>query len=153
MSPSASDGFEQPEAQSASGPQASQPAEQQPGVASLIALAFEQGRALIQDEIALLKLRGKRVAKKFGIAAVGAVVAVVLLFYFVFWIFHSIELVLAIWLPAWGAALVTLGIIVLLIVVLAGIAGLMIRGASEETSEASSTIMTDVQEVKESLNS
>ncbi len=124
---------------------------QRVGIASLVGLALDQGRTLISAQIELIKLKVGEAGRKFGAGAVLAIAGLILLFYFLSWIFRSVELAFALIVPAWAAALITAGIILVLIIILVAVGLLLINRGSKEASDVPAQLQTDMETVKEGI--
>lgn len=99
-------------------------------IGQLFAELSEQISTLVRGEIELTKVKAIAMAKKLGIGAALLAVAAVFALYLLGWIFHSIELAFALILPTWAAALVTAGIILVIVLALA-ITGLSLLKKSQ----------------------
>ncbi len=122
-----------------------------PSLVTLVTQVVTQGRDLIQAEIELAKIKIQKSTKKFGVGA--ALVAIGSFFgiYLLFWIFRTIELVFALWVPAWLAALITAGIILLLLIITVAIGAALIKRGSKNSSDIPQGFKTDVDTIKEGL--
>lgn len=126
--------------------------ESRPSLGNLISQAVEQFFTLVKAEIALVKARFKQAAQKMAGGIGLLVVAFMTVFVLLLWIFHSIEMAFAIFLPGWAAALVTTGLILLIIVILAAIGVAMLKKGSEEIPDVSGGIQADIDSIKEGLS-
>ncbi len=122
------------------------------GIVSLVGLAVDQGKTLLTTQVELLKLKAGQAAKKFGAGAGFAIVALILVFYLIFWIFRTVEMLFLLIVPAWAAALITAGILLLLIILLLSIAGLLIKKATKDVPDVPEQIQSDVDAVKEGFS-
>lgn len=129
------------------------PAFQRPSqsLGSLITQAIDQFKELLRSEVELAKLKAGEAGKKFagGIAFVSvAGLAALALFW---WLFHSIELAFALILPEWAAALVTAGILLLLVIICGAIGALLFKKAKNDVPDVKAALQEDVQILKEGL--
>ena len=118
--------------------------EENPGLFTLITLAFKQGKQLIKDELALLKMKASAAAKRLGVGALFVAAAVVLCFYLLFWLLRSVELAFALLVPDWAASLITVGVILVLLIVLALIGVSFLRRGSRNVSDMTESIKEDL---------
>ena len=121
------------------------------GIASLVGLAVDQGRTLLSAQLELVKLKAKAAGKKFGTGAVFAIGALVLFFYFLSWIFRSVELLWALLVPMWAAALITAGIILVLIILFLIIGAILINRGSKDVPDVPAQLQADVEAVMEGV--
>ncbi|MFT0761845.1 phage holin family protein [Scrofimicrobium sp. R131] len=117
----------------------------------LVSLAFDQAKTLLTTQIELAKLKVTKAAKKFGAGAGLAVVGLILLFYFIFWFFRTIEMLFLLIVPAWAASLITLGIILLLMILLISVGALLINRGTKDVPDVGGEIQANVDAVKEGL--
>lgn len=123
----------------------------EPSIGNLVGLAIDQGKTLVSTQIELVKVKAIRAGKKFGAGAALAAVAGILLFYLLFWLLRTVELAFALIVPAWAAALITAGILLLLIVILVLVGVLLINKGSKDVPDVSGEFEADVTAVKEGL--
>lgn len=102
-------------------------------VGQLFAEFSSQLSTLVRSEIELTKVKAFSMVKNLGIGAVLLAVAGIFALYLLGWVFHSVELLFTLLVPTWAAALITTGIL-LVIVVLLAVAGLVLlkKGTSEK---------------------
>lgn len=125
--------------------------EPRPSMIDLVAQTVTQARDLVYAEIELVKLKAKKAAKKIGVGAALVAVGAFFAIYLLFWIFHSIELLLALVVPAWAAALITTGIILLLLVGFLALGASLIKRGSSDGPDVSGEISANVDSIKEGL--
>lgn len=118
---------------------------------TLISQLVNQFQQLIRDEIALAKLKLSQAMQKMGAGIALLAVAGLFSLLLLFWIFHAIEAALLLAVPAWAAALITAGILLILIVIflLGGI--MLIKKGSEDMPDVGAGIKADVEVLKEGL--
>ena len=124
---------------------------ERPSISGLIGLAIDQIKTLITAQVELVKLKATRAFKKFGAGAIFFILALFLMIYLVFWIFHSVELAFALLVPQWAASLITLGIILLIIIIFAAIGGMLVSRGNKEMPDVPAEVQADVDAVKEGL--
>lgn len=122
-----------------------------PSLIGLVSQIVTQGRDLVLAQIELIKLKAKKAAKKFGVGAALVAVGAFIGIYLLFWIFHTIELLFALVVPAWTASLITTGIILLLLIGSIAIGAALIKRGTATTSEIPTEIKADVDSIKEGL--
>lgn len=117
----------------------------------LFAKLSEQVSALVQGEIELTKTKATTFLKKVG--AGGALLAVggFLGLYLLWWIFHTIEVAIAVALPAWAAALIVTGLITVVIAVLVLVGLKLIERGKEHTPTPQVGLQQDVDAFKKGL--
>lgn len=117
----------------------------------LFAKLSEQVSALVQGEIELTKTKATAFLKKVG--AGGALLAVggFLGLYLLWWIFHTIEVAIAVALPAWAAALIVTGLITVVIAVLVLVGLKLIERGKEHTPTPQVGLQQDVDAFKKGL--
>lgn len=124
-------------------------------IGSLLATISSQVTTLVKGEVELAKAKVASFGAKYGIGAALLITAGVLGLYALGWLFHTAELALSLVLPPWGASLVVLGIILLIIIILSLIGARAVNRASKEQErfheETRAHLASDVEAVKKGL--
>lgn len=102
-------------------------------IGQLFAEFSGQLSTLVRGEIELTKVKAVSMVKNLGIGAVLLAVAGVFALYLLSWVFHTVELLFGLLVPGWAAALITTGILLLIVLILA-VAGLALlkKGKAEK---------------------
>ncbi len=106
-----------------------------PSLAGLVQSTVDDARELVEAQIELYKLKLKATLSKLGAAVALFAVAAVLGIYFIWWTFHTIEVAIAVALPAWAAALIVWGLLLVAIAVLALVGKRLMDRASEDAPD------------------
>lgn len=132
-------------------PRVTTPPPPRPSIPALVEAAVNNGKAFIEAQIELTKIKAKKAATKAG-GAIGAfVVAAILALNFLWWTFHTGEVALALVVPAWAASLIIWGILLVLIIILALVGVMLLKRAQEEAPDPKEMVKEDVEAVKEGL--
>lgn len=91
----------------------------QPSIGALFADLSQQITRLIRGEIELTKTKAASFATRMGLGIGLLAGAGLFALYLLGWILHSIELALAIVLPAWAASLIVVAILLVIVLILA----------------------------------
>ena len=106
--------FPPPAAPAPHAPQHAAPApEARPSIGSLVALVTSQLSGIVRDEIELNKTKARAFAAKSGKGAGLLVTAAVFALFLLGWTLHTIEVLLALVLPAWAASLIVVVLLAL----------------------------------------
>jgi len=127
------------------------PSDTRPTIGELFATLSEQVSALVRGEIELTKIQASAFFKKVGTGAVLLVVAVVMALYMVGWLFHTIEVAIAVALPAWAASLIVWGVLLIIVVVLALVGIKKIQKGQQDTPKPQEGLKEDVDAIKKGL--
>ena len=101
-------------------PQHATPAsEARPSIGSLVALVTSQLSGILRDEIELNKTKARAFAAKSGKGAGLLITAAVFALFLLGWTLHTVEVLLALVVPAWAASLI---VVVILLVIVATLA-------------------------------
>lgn len=122
-----------------------------PNAFTLISHAVDQFKKLLRSEIALTKAKFKKAAKKMAAGAVLLVVAGVFALYLLGWLLRSIEFAFALLVPQWAAALITSGILLVIVLILVSIGLASLKRGSDDIPDVGAQIQTDVDIIKEGL--
>ncbi|WP_254872968.1 phage holin family protein [Schaalia sp. Marseille-Q2122] len=120
-------------------------------IGELFATLSTQITSLIRGEIELTKAKATAYASRMGMG-IGLLGAAGLLgLYLLGWIFHTIELALALVLPAWAASLIVVAILLLIILVLALLGKNAVDKARLTTPDPKSGLEASVEALKKGL--
>lgn len=128
------------------------PAQKRPAsMGELFATLSSQVTTLVNGEIELNKVKARNFIKKAG--AGGALLAAAALFalYLLGWVFHSIELAIAVALPAWAASLITAGILLLIVVILAAVGAALLNKSKTSVPDPKAGISESIDALKKGL--
>lgn len=90
-----------------------------PTIGELFGALSTQVTSLVRGEIELTKSKASAYASRMGVGVGLLVGAAVFGLYLLGWVFHTVEVALALVLPAWAASLIVVGILLLIVLVLA----------------------------------
>ncbi|MDO4259676.1 MAG: phage holin family protein [Actinomycetaceae bacterium] len=126
-----------------------------PSIGTLFAAVSAQIQTLVRGEVDLIKVNVTSIGKKYSKAGVFLGIAGVVALYLLGWTLHSIELALALVVPAWAAALIVTGILLLIVLIAAllGLSHIKKANSDRETfqEDLRSNIDADVAAVKKGL--
>ncbi|MFZ1362774.1 MAG: phage holin family protein [Candidatus Nanopelagicales bacterium] len=122
------------------------PGDDQQSIGQLVSTAVGEVSTLVSSQIELAKAELRQSAQKGMAAGIAGVIALILAFVLVFFVFLTIAFVIFIWLPLWAAFLIT----TVLLLVLMGILGLIVKKKIEGIKAPEQTIES-VQETKTEL--
>ena len=117
----------------------------------LFAKLSEQISTLIQGEIELTKTKATAFLKKVGAGGALIGVGAFLALYLLWWVFHTIEVAIAVALPAWAASLIVTALIAVVIAVLGLGGGKLIQKGQEHTPTPQVGLQQDVDAFKKGL--
>ncbi|MDN5964054.1 MAG: phage holin family protein [Actinomyces sp.] len=117
----------------------------------LFAKLSEQVSTLIQGEIELTKTKATTFLKKVGAGASLIGLGAILGLYLLGWVFHTIEVAIAVALPAWAAALIVTALIAVVIAVLVLVGVKLIRKGQEHTPAPQVGLQQDVDAFRKGL--
>lgn len=120
-------------------------------VGELFARLSEQISSLVQGEIELTKTKAAAFLKKVGAGGALLAVAAVLALYMLGWLFHTVEVALAVALPEWAASLIVLALLLVLVALLAFVGVKLIQKGQEHTPNPQEGIRQDVDAFKKGL--
>lgn len=118
---------------------------------ALVKVVIAQFKNLLQAEVALLKAKATQFGKTFAAAIAFFAVAIFMAIYLLWWLFHSVELAFALIVPEWAAALITSGILLVLIIICGLVGVAFAKNSRREVPAVAETVETDTKVVKEGL--
>lgn len=104
---------------------------------------------LIAGQVALFKVKVKKAVKKLGAGAVLVALGALFGLYLLFWVFRSIEMLLALAVAPWAASLLTALIILLLLILFVSVGAALLKRGSREIPDVPNEVKVDVDAVKE----
>ncbi|MCS4484697.1 phage holin family protein [Gleimia sp. 6138-11-ORH1] len=117
----------------------------------LFAEMSAQVSTLVRGEIELTKVKAVSMVKKLGIGAVLLAGAGLFALYLLGWIFHTIELLLALVVPVWAASLITTGIILLIVIILALLGMSLLKKGQADKPNPKENINLNITAIKKGL--
>ena len=121
-------------------------------IGELIGELSNQVTGLIRGEIELTKVKATALVKKAGVGGVLLIGAAIFALYLLGWVFHTIEIALALVLPLWAASLITAGILLFIVIVIAAVGGLLLKkGLKEDKPEPQVNMKLNVAAAKKGL--
>lgn len=133
-------------------PEADSPQRPTRSLGSLMSSATSQFTSILKAEAELAKLKMKQAQKSLAGGAVLVALAALFGLALFWWLFHSIELAFALIVPAWAAALITAGILLLLLVICLVIAVLLFKDGQRKMPEVKEGVTKDFDILKEGLS-
>ncbi|MDO5050073.1 MAG: phage holin family protein [Actinomycetaceae bacterium] len=106
---------------------------------------------LIRGEIELTKVKATALAKKAGAGGGMLAVAGVFALYLLGWVFHTIELALATSMADWAASLITAGILLLIVIILAAVGAILLKKGMKDKPEPQVNMKLNVAAAKKGL--
>lgn len=125
--------------------------ERPPSVGTLFATLSGQVSTLVRGEIELTKSKASTFFKKVGAGGALLAVAGVLALYLVGWVFHTVELAIAVALPAWAASLIVVGLLLVVIALLALVGVKLIQKGQQDPPQPQVGLKQDVDAFKKGL--
>ncbi|PID97744.1 MAG: hypothetical protein CSA82_02665 [Actinobacteria bacterium] len=122
-----------------------------PSVGQLFATLSTQISTLLQGEIELTKVKAADAVKKLGLGGGLLAAAGVFALYLLGWIFHTIELAIALVLPAWAASLIVLAVLLLIVLILALVGKARLKAGQAAKPDPKSGLNTSVDAFKKGL--
>lgn len=132
--------------------QANESGRSTPSIGELFANLSTQITSLVRGEIELTKAKATAYVTKMGMGIGLFVGAALFALYLLGWIFHTIELALAVALPAWAASLIVAGILLVIVLVLALLGKAALGKAKDSTPDPKSGVNASIDAVKKGLN-
>ncbi|QRV02386.1 phage holin family protein [Arcanobacterium phocisimile] len=117
-------------------------------IGELVAKITSQFSALVRDEIKYTKLQAQTKIKRLGVGGVLLVVAGVLALYMLGFLFTSIALAFSLLVPEWAGYLITAGILLLIIIVLALIGMSSLKKAKDAEIDPKIGLTKNVDAIK-----
>ena len=124
--------------------------EARPSIGALFASVTGQLSAIIRGEIELNKAKLRAFASKSGKGIALLLVAAVFALYLLGWIFHTIEIALALVVPAW-AALLVVGILLLTVLILALVGSRSLKSAQAHRPDPAASIASTKEAIEKGL--
>ena len=117
----------------------------------LIENAVQEVKSYFESQLEVLKLKAKRTASQAAASIVMIVAAVLFALLLLWWTFHTAEVALALVVPAWAAALIVWGILLLLVIIFAPVGAIMALGAKNDAPNPKEMVEDDIQTLKSDL--
>lgn len=121
-------------------------------IGELFANLSSQITSLVRGEIELTKAKVTAYFTKMGMGVGLLVGAALFALYLLGWLFHTIEVALAVVLPAWAASLIVTGILLVIVLVLALLGKAALDKAKNSTPDPKSGVNASIDAVKKGLN-
>lgn len=107
--------------------------------------------SLVRGEIELTKTKLTAYIQRMGTGAGLLIGAALFGLYLLGWIFHSIELAIAIALPQWAASLIVAGILLLIVIILGLLGAKEVKRAQDTTPNPKAGIDASVDAIKKGM--
>ena len=125
--------------------------EPRPSIGALFASVTGQLSAIIRGEIELNKAKLRAFASKSGKGIALLLVAAVFALYLLGWIFHTIEIALALVVPAWAASLIVVGILLLIVLILALLGSSSLKSAQQHRPDPAASVAATKEAIEKGL--
>lgn len=125
--------------------------EARPSIGTLFASVTGQLSAIIRGEIELNKAKLRAFASKSGKGIALLLVAAVFALYLLGWIFHTIEIALALVVPAWAASLIVVGILLLIVLILALVGSRSLKSAQAHRPDPAASVAATKEAIEKGL--
>ena len=125
--------------------------EARPSIGALFASVTGQLSAIIRGEIELNKAKLRAFASKSGKGIALLLVAAVFALYLLGWIFHTIEIALALVVPAWAASLIVVAILLLIVLILALVGSRSLKSAQAHRPDPAASIASTKEAIEKGL--
>ena len=125
--------------------------EARPSIGALFASVTGQISSIIRDEVELNKAKLRAFASKSGKGIALLLVAAVFALYLLGWIFHTIEIALALVVPAWAASLIVVGILLVIVLVLALAGKSSLQSAQKHRPDPAASIAATKEAIEKGL--
>ena len=132
-------------------PAASPSVKKPASIGELFATLSTQITSLIRGEIELTKVKASAYVSRMGMGIGLLAGAGLLCLYLLGWVFHTIELALAIVLPTWAASLIVVAILLVIIAVLAFLGKNSLDKARQTTPDPKAGLDASVEALKKGL--
>ena len=125
--------------------------EARPSIGALFASVTGQISSIIRGEIELNKAKLRAFASKSGKGIALLLVAAVFALYLLGWIFHTIEIALALVVPAWAASLIVVAILLLIVLILALVGSRSLKSAQEHRPDPAASVAATKEAIEKGL--
>ena len=125
--------------------------EARPSIGALFASVTGQISSIIRGEIELNKAKLRAFASKSGKGIALLLVAAVFALYLLGWIFHTIEIALALVVPAWVASLIVVAILLLIVLILALVGSRSLKSAQEHRPDPAASVAATKEAIEKGL--
>lgn len=144
--------FPPPAAPAPHAPQHAAPApEARPSIGSLVALVTSQLSGIVRDEIELNKTKARAFAAKSVKGAGLLVTAAVFALFLLGWTLHTIEVLLALVLPAWAASLIVVVLLLVIVLVLALAGKNALQSAQKHRPDPAASVAATKEAIQKGL--
>ena len=125
--------------------------EARPSIGALFASVTGQLSSIIRGEIELNQAKLRAFASKSGKGIALLLVAAVFALYLLGWIFHTIEIALALVIPAWAASLIVVAILLLIVLILALVGSRSLPSAQEHRPDPAASVAATKEAIEKGL--
>ena len=125
--------------------------EARPSIGSLVALVTSQLSGILRDEIELNKTKARAFAAKSGKGAGLLVTAAVFALFLLGWTLHTVEVLLALVLPAWAAALIVVVILLAIVATLALAGKNALQSAQKHRPDPAASVAATKEAIEKGL--
>ena len=141
-----------PEAPTQQAPQHAAPAsEARPSIGSLVALVTSQLSGILRDEIELNKTKARAFAAKSGKGAGLLITAAVFALFLLGWTLHTVEVLLALVVPAWAASLIVVVILLVIVATLALAGKNALQSAQKHRPDPAASVAATKEAIEKGL--
>ena len=125
--------------------------EARPSIGILVALVTSQLSGILRDEIELNKTKARAFAAKSGKGAGLLVTAAVFALFLLGWTLHTVEVLLALVLPAWAAALIVVVILLAIVATLALAGKNALQSAQKHRPDPAASVVATKEAIEKGL--
>ena len=143
---------EQPAPSAQHTPQHAAPArEPRPSIGTLVASVTSQLSGILRDEIELNKMKARAFAKTSGKGVSLLVAAAVFALFLLGWTLHTVEVLLALVLPAWAASLIIVGVLLVIVLILALVGKNCLSSAQKHRPDPAASVAATKEAIEKGL--
>ena len=125
--------------------------EARPSIGSLVALVPRQLSGILRDEIELNKTKARAFAAKSGKGAGLLITAAVFALFLLGWILHTVEVLLALVVPAWAASLIVVVILLAIVATLALAGKNALQSAQKHRPDPAASVAATKEAIEKGL--
>ena len=125
--------------------------EPRPSIGSLFASVTGQISSIIRDEVELNKAKLRAFASKSGKGISLLVAAAIFALCLLGWLFHTIEVALALVVPAWAASLIVVGILLVIVLILALAGSNSLKSAQQHRPDPAASVAATKEAIEKGL--
>ena len=125
--------------------------EARPTIGTLVASVTGQLSGILRDEIELNKTKARTFAKKSGKGAGLLATAAVFALFLLGWSHHTVEVLLALVVPAWAASLIVVGLLLVIVLALALAGKSALQSAQKHRPDPAASVAATKEAIEKGL--